>query len=50
MVTFFTAIEAILWCVAVQRELLKHTWPEALLQQPGTAHCRPPRCCTRARA
>jgi class 3 adenylate cyclase len=35
MVTFFNAIDAVLWCIAVQRQLLQIDWPQNLLQQPG---------------
>lgn len=36
-VAFFTVLEAILWCCAVQRALLKAEWPEALLKLPAAS-------------
>jgi hypothetical protein len=35
MVAFFTALEAILWCLSVQLELFKEPWSPQLLQLPG---------------
>jgi class 3 adenylate cyclase len=35
MVTFFTPLDALLWCMAVQRALLRSDWPKALLAQPA---------------
>jgi hypothetical protein len=35
MVTFFTVLDAIRWCIAVQRGLLDITWPEDLLKHPS---------------
>ncbi len=37
MVTFFTPTDAILWCIAVQKQLLTIDWPDDLLQQPAGA-------------
>ena len=28
MVTFFNPVNAVAWCIAVQRALLEHNWPE----------------------
>ena len=33
MVAFFTPLDAILWCIAVQKALLESKWPEELLAQ-----------------
>lgn len=35
MVTFFNALQAILWCLAVQKALMKVEWPERLLALPA---------------
>jgi class 3 adenylate cyclase len=35
MVSFFSAIDAILWCLAVQEALVAYTWPDALLEAPS---------------
>eukprot|EP01006_Ploeotia_vitrea_P055740 TRINITY_DN68028_c0_g2_i1.p1 TRINITY_DN68028_c0_g2~~TRINITY_DN68028_c0_g2_i1.p1 ORF type:complete len:1024 (-),score=607.08 TRINITY_DN68028_c0_g2_i1:43-3114(-) len=37
MVTFSDALDAVLWCVAVQRALLKLDWPSRLLDLPAAA-------------
>lgn len=36
MVTFFSSKDALLWCIAVQRELLKLNWPQPLLTLPAS--------------
>jgi class 3 adenylate cyclase len=35
MVTFFSVLDAIRWCIAVQRALFECEWPEDILQQPS---------------
>ncbi len=35
MVAFFSAIDAILWCLEVQQQLNDSVWPDDLLTQPG---------------
>lgn len=38
MVAFFTVLDAILWCIAVQKALLVTEWPEELLLQPAAGY------------
>lgn len=35
MVSFFTALDALLWCTAVQKALIAAEWPEDFLEQPA---------------
>ncbi len=35
MVTFFNPSDAIMWCIAVQKQLLKIEWPAELLTHPS---------------
>lgn len=37
VVSFHTAVEAVLWCLAVQEQLLEADWPLELLQHPECA-------------
>ncbi len=37
MVTFFNPIDAIMWCIHVQKELLKIEWPAELFTQPAAS-------------
>jgi hypothetical protein len=37
MVAFFSAIDALLWCMEVQKTLAESDWPEDLTAQPGSA-------------
>ena len=37
MVSFFTPSDAIMWCIAVQKQLLKIEWSEDLLAQPAAS-------------
>ena len=34
-VTFFTPLDAVRWCLAVQQALLENEWPAELLKQPS---------------
>jgi len=36
-VAFFTALDAVRWCLSVQQTLLEQEWPSALLAQPSGA-------------
>ncbi len=36
-ITFQEVSKAVEWCMALQQELLKLQWPEALLMHPGAA-------------